>query len=250
VHTTAHGVRQLCAILVLAAPAGAATSVDCVALGGPARVQLVELYTSEGCSSCPPADHWLSRLPASAGLARLSFHVDYWDDLGWPDRYADPRHAGRQSSQAVRDGHATVYTPEIVVDGREWRRWPTGLPDRADAPAPFALELSIRGDTRLELGLRPTDTDASPAADAYFVVTEDGLSSEVRAGENRGKRLEHDHVVRGYAGPLPLDEARVGIDLPTGLDRQRATVVAYAQARSTGEILQVVQQSLAACAGN
>ena len=227
-----------------------ALAFDCVARSGAAPVRLVELYTSEGCSSCPPADRWLSRLPASAGLARLAFHVDYWDELGWPDRHADARYALRQSSQAARDGHAAVYTPEVVVDGREWRRWPSGLPEPAKARAPIALELSIRGDSRLELGLKPVGAAVGRGAEVYFVVTEDGLSSEVRAGENRGKRLEHDHVARGYAGPLPLDDARAAIDLPAGLDRQRATVVAYAQARGGGEILQVVQQSLADCGGD
>ena len=246
-HSRAVGMRDFVALLMLAAPVGGWASVDCIARSGPARPQLVELYTSEGCSSCPPADRWLSRLPASAGLVRLAFHVDYWDDLGWPDRYADPRYAQRQSIQAARDGHATVYTPEVVVDGREWRRWSSGLPARAAAPAPIALALSIRSGDRLELALVSADGASLPAADVHFAVTEYGLSSAVRAGENRGKRLAHDHVVRAYAGPLPLDDARAAIELPTGLDRQRATVVAYAQARGGGEILQVVQQSLATC---
>lgn len=245
--TSPYGVRQMLALLALAIPAGAAVAVECVARSGAARAQLVELYTSEGCSSCPPADRWLSGLPDSAGLVRLAFHVDYWDELGWPDRYADPRYAQRQSIQAARDGHATVYTPEVVVDGREWRRWSTGLPARAAGPAPFALELSIRGDARLELVLKHSDAAPGLAAEVTFAVTEDGLYSTVRAGENRGKRLDHDHVVRAYAGPVPLDGAHADIELPTGLDRQRATVVAYAQSRASGEILQVVQQRLATC---
>ena len=188
-------------------------------------------------------------MPASAGLVRLAFHVDYWDDLGWPDRYADPRYAQRQSIQAARDGHATVYTPEVVVDGREWRRWPTGLPARAEGPAPLTLELSVRGDARLELGLQQVDGAPGLDAEVYFAVTEDGLYSTVRAGENRGKRLQHDHVVRAYAGPVPLDRAHAALELPPGLDRRRATVVAYAQSRTSGAVLQVVQQSLATCAG-
>jgi hypothetical protein len=243
-----HCARQLLALLALAIPAGAAVAVECVARSGVARAQLVELYTSEGCSSCPPADRWLSDLPDSAGLARLAFHVDYWDDLGWPDRHADPRYTRRQSIQAARDGHSTIYTPEVVVDGREWRRWPTGLPARAEGPAPFALELSIRGDASLELGLKRAAAAPGLDAEVYFALTEDGLYSAVRAGENRGKRLQHDHVVRAYAGPLPLDGASAAIELPPGLDRQRATVVAYAQSRSSGAVLQMVQQSLATCA--
>jgi hypothetical protein len=247
--TSQNGVGQVLVLLALAIPVGTAAAAECIARSRPARAQLVELYTSEGCSSCPPADRWLSRLPASAGLVRVAFHVDYWDELGWPDRYADPRYTQRQSIQAARDGHATVYTPEVVVDGREWRRWSSGLPARAEGPAPIALELSVRGDGHLELGLRQVDGAPALDAEVYFAVTEDGLHSEVRAGENRGKRLQHDHVARAYAGPLPLDRASATLELPPGFDRQRATVVAYAQSRASGAILQVLQQSLASCAG-
>lgn len=89
------------------------------------RVHLVELFTSEGCSSCPPADDWLRGLKTERGLWRefvpVAFHVDYWDNLGWPDRLASPRFTERQRAYAAAWRANTVYTPGFVLDGREWR---------------------------------------------------------------------------------------------------------------------------------
>src|SRR5271170_5592196 len=100
---------------------------------------LVELYSSEGCSSCPPAEAWMSKLKASPNLWNdlfpVVFHVDYWDGLGWPDRFARPAYTQRQRNYAARLGQDSVYTPEFITNGREWRGWFHGdrLPPAQDA---------------------------------------------------------------------------------------------------------------------
>ena len=119
----------LMALLYLAAvpalaqtPAAGAATCSVRAAGAPRAV--VELYTSEGCSSCPPADRWLSTLKASPDLLALGFHVSYWDRLGWPDRFASAEITARQQLLARNAGRAQVYTPQVVVNGDDWRRWP------------------------------------------------------------------------------------------------------------------------------
>src|SRR5204863_6523688 len=117
--------------LWFAAPVGvgsAASKVSgCEAKSRDVVVPLLELYTSEGCDSCPPADQWLATLTA-AGIGRerlvpLAFHVDYWNDLGWIDRFSRRDFTARQRAFVRRTGAATAYTPEFVLNGREYRRW-------------------------------------------------------------------------------------------------------------------------------
>ncbi len=163
----------------------------CQARSGPQAPTVVELFTSEGCSSCPPADRWLSTLKGRPDVLALSFHVNYWDRLGWPDRFASSEFTERQYAQSRRDGSAQVYTPQVVVNGSDWRGWP-GLP-KAGSAAPVSLRLARNGDQVLaEVG-----PSATPQAlGGYWAVLEDGHSSKVRAGENAGETLRHDHVVR------------------------------------------------------
>lgn len=156
-------------------------------------IPVVELYTSEGCSSCPPADRFLSTLRGRSDVLALGFHVDYWDRLGWPDRFASAEHTRRQYMLAQGAGRAQVYTPQVLVSGRDWRgwpQWPATLPPPSGTPS---LELARSGERfTVQVG-----TAVTPVA-GYWVVLEDGHTSRVRAGENRGETLRHDHVVRLY----------------------------------------------------
>src|SRR4051794_26867392 len=99
------------------------------------QTSLIELFTSEGCSSCPPAEDWLGRLKQHPGLWQdfvpVSFHVDYWDGLGWPDRFARKEFTARQNTYARSWKAASVYTPGFVLDGREWTGWKSGVPARS-----------------------------------------------------------------------------------------------------------------------
>ena len=120
--------QRLAAALVIAAFAAAPVyGAACSAKSGPQAVPLIELYTSEGCSSCPPADRWLSATfakssPRAAGIA-LAFHVDYWDRLGWKDRFAAPAFTERQYDEMRANGGRFVYTPQVVVQGKDFPEW-------------------------------------------------------------------------------------------------------------------------------
>lgn len=136
-------------------------AATCSATSGATRNRLIELYTSEGCSSCPPADRWLSQLPRDFGVVPLAFHVDYWDRLGWKDRFAQAAFSQRQRDR--NRGFGWVYTPQLMLDGEDFRSWHRGLPARSNPPAQASLSLTLDQtsghiDTQAEIRF------ASPAA--------------------------------------------------------------------------------------
>jgi peptide-methionine (R)-S-oxide reductase len=166
---------------------------------------LLELFTSEGCSSCPPADARLSRLATDARLWKdvvpVAFHVDYWDYLGWVDVFAQPAFSERQRDYAAAWTSDRVYTPGFVWNGREWRGWVDGkaLPASTGQAGTLVLDV-LAGASRVRYTPareRPPETkDGSPVA--HVVVLGMGLARSVQAGENEGKTLTHDFVVLGY----------------------------------------------------
>jgi len=222
-------------------PAGAA----CTAQSGADRPHLVELYTSEGCSSCPPAERWLSGLRDKPAWAALEFHVDYWDTKDWHDPWADARFTARQKALARQDRRNLVYTPQAAVDGRLWKDFPKAAPPQPTESAAPGLKLSVaRAPARLNIHVDTPPGDGH----VYVALTENGLSNAVDGGENRGKTLQHDHVVRAFAGPLPMGSADAALDLPKSLDPANAKVVAFVQDERDGSVTQVVPLALAACA--
>ena len=185
------------AALALAAHAAAAADA-CSVRSARTVAPVVELYTSEGCNSCPPADRWLSRLKADPDVVALAFHVDYWDRLGWKDRFASADYTRRQAQQQTVNGARFSYTPQVVVDGQDRKDWPgiaTPLAGRRP-PAPVEVVLAREGDrVRATVAAAP----GSPKRlAAYWAVTEQGHVTAVKAGENRGATLQHDFVVRDY----------------------------------------------------
>ncbi len=222
---------------------------QCTAESATTRPHLIELYSSEGCSSCPPAEKWLRTLHAGADVVPLEFHVDYWDSLGWRDRFADARYTTRQQSIAGRDGGSMVYTPQIVLDGHGWAGWYRGGHLQPPTDGAFALKLMAQPGAKLHVHV---DAQPGSGADAtayrnYVALVEDGLATQVHAGENNGATLHHDHVVRAFAGPLALTQADVDLAVPGDADLSRASVVAFAQNPKDGAIAQVVSLSLAQC---
>ncbi len=222
---------------------------DCSTSSGATRAHLIELYTSEGCSSCPPADHWLNALSPDATRVPLAFHVDYWDSPGWTDRFANPRFTQRQKALAEQSGNTIVYTPEVAFDGREWQSWSAGVPPVRTVINTPALELHVDAGSPLHvtLGVHLAATDAAATYVAYFAISEDKLSSAVRGGENSGVQLRHEHVVRVLAGPLELAQADATIVLPGDLRRENAGVVAFVQRVDDGEIANALQLPLRRC---
>jgi hypothetical protein len=188
------------AALACAAPLAAAqTAPGCSARSAATAAPVVELYTSEGCNSCPPADKWLSRLKADPDLVGLAFHVDYWDRLGWKDRFASPAYTQRQAQQRSSNGARFSYTPQVVVDGRDQPDWhavaaPSSTRSRSAATVALAL---VRDGGRITATVQPA-AGAPLQLTAFWAVTEHGHVTAVKAGENEGVTLPHDFVVREY----------------------------------------------------
>jgi hypothetical protein len=238
---------------------GGMAHAQCRAQSGKQTVALLELYTSEGCSSCPPADRWFSGIDlAPASAIALALHVDYWDRLGWTDRFASAGYTARQYEQMRRQHAAYVYTPQVLLQGRDFRQWGVrGEPASAVAainarPSRAAVELlaSVNGDTALvDVRVNVPQTRDRPGARVVVALVQDQLTSTVSAGENAGRRLQHDHVVRQWHAAPGLDAAgdlreRVAFKLPR--DSGPLSVVAFAEDAATGDVLQALAMPIAA----
>lgn len=198
---------------------GWAAAGELTVQSGPARVHLLELYTSEGCSSCPPAEAWFSTLKQNPHLWReivpLAFHVDYWDGLGWKDKLASPANTARQRKYAAGWGTGTVYTPSFVVDGREWRG--REIESLAEAGADAGrLTGALRDNGDVVVTFYPAGNEMR-LLEAHAALLGFGLKSGVTAGENRGCILFHDFAVMAQAGGIMTqqrNELRVTLHLP------------------------------------
>jgi hypothetical protein len=260
--STVRGLTRCCALFVMLAVSGlvqAATAV-CTAHSPVHRVALVELYSSEGCSSCPPADHWLGQWKGggqSEGIVPLALHVDYWDGLGWKDRFA--KHAFTERQQRLSNiGHSpTVYTPEVFVAGKELRNWSdrSSFSSRVEAvnaqPAQADIELSLTpagtnapGNYDLDGRFQSRTNEGGPL-NAYVAVYENALTSRVLAGENGGVTLHHERVVRQWIGPVPLVDGSahirqaVSIGTPgAALPANKYGVAAFVESARSSEVLQ------------
>ncbi|MCA1925053.1 MAG: DUF1223 domain-containing protein [Thiobacillus sp.] len=135
----------------------AAHAAVCTSSSGDTQARLIELYTSEGCSSCPPADHWLSALPVSPDIVPLAYHVDYWDRLGWRDPYGQATFSQRQRTR--NRGTGWVYTPQVMVDGDDWRYWHRGLPAAGSDTPSATLHLTLTH-SRDQIGTRKLCTSS------------------------------------------------------------------------------------------
>ena len=243
------------ALLILAAALAAASPgharVSASAAPGRAAV-LVELFTSEGCSSCPPADVLLAKLQreqpvAGAEIVALSLHVDYWDHQGWKDPFSSKTFTARQHSYARVFGEARVYTPQMVVDGRDEF---TGSDEteavRVVGQAAARPRLPLSLDARATAGSVKISIDlpAAPAAeepiDVIVALTEDGLTSAVRRGENSGRTLSHAAVARKLEtlGALEKESfvASGQLDLGAGWKRDRMRAVVFLQGRTSRHV--------------
>jgi hypothetical protein len=243
----------------IAGAANAAVETGACRISSPPQTQvLVELYTSQGCSSCPPADRWLSQLDVQVlpGVVPLSLHVGYWDYIGWKDPYARREFNQRQRWLADLNRNRTVYTPGVFVQAHETPRWSEmgGFKAATRAitaqPARAKIDLVVEAVTGDAVRLRAetaVGANVNAAAARLFVaLTESGLDTKVKAGENRGATLHNDHVVRDWSGPLVLGRQTVALSSPGAVEARRA-VVAFVQDTTTGEVLQALRLSLAGC---
>jgi hypothetical protein len=217
------------------------TTGAAVASAPAASFAVVELFTSEGCSSCPPADRLLSELAAEAEKSgkpvfALSFHVDYWNYLGWADPFSRSEFTNRQQRYARNLG-GRVYTPQMIVNGSQEFVGSQGGTARKSiakaleqsAGAAIVLEPGREEGGSLDVAYRVTGQGEGDLLN--LAVVEKGLTVPVKRGENGGRILKHENVVRAFR-TVPLDakgsgNARLG--LPEGLRRENALIIAYVQ---------------------
>lgn len=240
---------------------GATAGKVCHAMTGAQRGALVELYTSEGCSSCPPADRWFAGVAATADpqkLSLLAFHVDYWDSIGWPDRFGRGAFSERQYDRVASVGSKSVYTPQVMLGQRVGFPW--GTPAALAAlhavnalASPLLLDLTATPDTgglNVDLKALPA-TGTLPNSALYLALYENGLSTQVKAGENEGVLLHHERVVRQLLGPYPLAGTQwsrtVHVAEPRDVHADRIGLTAFVQA-SSGDTLQALSLPLGTCA--
>jgi len=220
-----------------------ATSAACEIQSGAQRTPVIELFTSEGCSSCPPADQWLSTLKGTPVVAQ-AFHVGYWDYIGWVDRFATTANTTHQRELASVNHLSSIYTPQLVRNGRDWPEW-RGLrasqaSQASGEPARASIHLQRVGQTdQFTAQVNPID-GAAPWS-AYWTVTEHGHNSRVKAGENRGEFLQHDFVVRQYTpvGRYQGNQSLSFVSIPAQPDHPRQVNLVVHDPR-TGLPLQAV----------
>jgi hypothetical protein len=160
---------------------------------GPSQVSLLELYTSEGCSSCPPAEAWLGTLSQNPELWKavvpVSFHVDYWDNLGWKDGFSSRDFTQRQRQYAFSWGSGSVYTPAFVLNGLEWQAWGR-LPGHENLPG-GKLAVLVTGN-QLKVSYSPAQSGGAYSAE--LAPLKMNVTSRVTRGENQGRTLTHQFI--------------------------------------------------------
>ena len=238
-------------------------AATCDSQSAASRTQLIELYTSEGCSSCPPADKWLRGLiPVvlnHSEVVPLAFHVDYWDRLGWRDRFADTAYTARQNAYSKVSGSSFIFTPQVILAGRNYEAWSNnsrvqkdvrkalaGVPDadiflRQQAVSSGKVGFEVRAQLRQGVNLSDVHIHAA--------LFQNGLVSDVGRGENSGSRLQHDYVVRSLLRSKTIDQSgniifKALFTLPDDAQPQAMGVAIFVQDSKTGAVLQAMSAPL------
>jgi hypothetical protein len=238
-HTLTTNMLAACAVFTWVGSAVAQQNT-CVAQSAATLTPVIELYTSEGCSSCPPADQWLSTLKTAQAKDQVvaqSFHVNYWDYIGWKDPYAAPVHTTRQRAISAANRLDGIYTPQFVRNGQTVRDYAKVGSDTTPALAQIALAQTAKDS--FEAAITPKDDKANWSA--YYTVTEHNHSSRVTAGENKGETLAHDFVVRQY---VPLGNytgaQKLKINTLAGNDKNPRQINVVVTDSKTGKPLQAL----------
>ena len=227
-------------LTTLATPLLAAEESAFSLRSGPRQTALVELFTSEGCSSCPPAEQWLGEFADKPALWRdfvpVVWHVDYWDGLGWPDRFASKANTQRQENYSVAWRSPSIYTPGFVMNGAEWRGWnrPVDFAKSAKASA-GVLEVKGSGTNQFTVTFAPPATDKGQF-DVNLAWLGSNLVSDVKRGENAGRKLRHNFVVLKTVVAKLKPEAgnftvTVSLPQPAERDSERLALAAWVSLR-------------------
>lgn len=208
------------------------------ALADEGRKVVVELFTSQGCSSCPPADGYLAQLAKNPDVIALALHVDYWDYIGWTDQFGSPQFTERQKAYARAEGHRVIYTPQMIVNGTERvegadaRTVEANVRRHLDQPSPIALSLTRDGDA---VTIRATPLSAVGPVRVQLVRYRPNETVAIEYGENAGQVVDYHNIVTAWqvlglwSGQKPLD-----LTAPAPGDEPLAVIL---QAEGPGPIL-------------
>ncbi|TBR42500.1 DUF1223 domain-containing protein [Marinomonas agarivorans] len=203
---------------------------------------VIELYTSEGCSSCPPADRFLADFAKQEdpfqSVIPLAYHVDYWNYIGWDDRFSRPEYSSRQR-QHVREGHTSqVYTPGFVVNNKEWRAWFRGnrqVPQNQGAAGQLSAELK-NGILQAQYTGHPSVKGPYLLHVAYLGM---GITTQVKAGENRGRTLNHDYVVLNTLSQISqTNQWQLKLDSPPEQGQKQTAIALWVSPAHELDVLQ------------
>ena len=187
---------------------------------------LLELFTSQGCSSCPPAERWLNRLIEDRGLWRnyvpVAFHVSYWDRLGWADPFASEAHTQRQYSYFHSGNMKSVYTPCILLDGVEWRKWRSQRDIPPSKQSAGVLRAHLESDQ-----INITYSDKGKPVTFHIALLGFGLETHVKRGENRNRHLAQEFIVLTHESRAS-DTGSVRTRIPKNTTRRTASRFALA----------------------
>lgn len=228
-----------------------AISAECIAKSGAKTVPLLELYTSEGCSSCPPADKWISNIKHGPDeVTPLAFHVDYWDYIGWKDKFSKASYSNRQRKTAAFGGAGFVYTPQFVFNGRDFKGWDnsrlnSAIKTNQKFASKASLTLSAINEPDGSITLKANAAAVNPAdakkTDVFVALYQNNLVTKVKAGENNGRTLKHDYVVRKLFGAYQINNQNIftkKFTLKPVWGTRDAGAVIFVQDANNGEILQ------------
>ncbi len=192
------------------------------------QVTLLELYSSEGCSSCPPADEWVRGFLQLSNLWKhyvpVVFHVDYWDSLGWKDSLASPIYTERQKNYARNWKNSNLFTPNVVINGKNWKKWQRvkTLPTFNQNVGVLKIELQSQG--KYQVSFKSTVEHSEPY-EAHLVLLGFDIQSIVPRGENSGKILKHDFVVLDYQSGV-MQDASIALNLNSQDERAKKLGIA------------------------
>ncbi len=228
-----------------------AFAAECTAKTGDKTIPLLELYTSEGCSSCPPADKWISKIKhGPEKVTPLAFHVDYWDYIGWKDKFSKAKYSNRQRKTAAFGGAGFVYTPQFVFNGRDFKGWDnsrlnSAIDDAQQSASRANLTLDAVNSSDGGITLKASAEAVNPAdaknTDIFVALYENGLVTQVKAGENNGRELKHDYVVRKLFGAYQINninQFNKSFTLGQSWKNKDAGAVIFVQDANNGKIIQ------------
>jgi len=215
---------------------------------------VIELFTSESCSSCPVADKFLIELTNQAKIEKkrifaLGFHVDYWNYLNWVDEYSNKKYSNRQREYATTIVGSSVYTPQIIINGKHqlsgYKKHLVKQLIEKELSNPkdslFDIKAEIKNDS-LALFIKLKNKMPSLVLNAALVET--GLSNNVSSGENSGRKLTHANVVREFISKPITDSLKLTLPIPPELNRKKSSVIVYVHSKIHSEILDAQEKSL------